>query len=157
MASRGGSILGSLAFLVIAPGTVAGLMPYWISGWEAHSPLLGLEWTRIVGLGLLVLGSLGVLASFARFALGKIALGRDEDLARSCLLALFPCFDECRQHVKMVALRRIWLGVHEALDLLKRRLVICLSLDRLNVHRPNSYTLVASTLSYSAWVPMKRI
>ena len=62
------STLGSLMFLFVAPGTVAGLIPWWITRWRLASPMFG--WTgRIVG-GLLVAAGLAVLLdSFARFAL----------------------------------------------------------------------------------------
>jgi protein-S-isoprenylcysteine O-methyltransferase Ste14 len=69
MLSRASSVLGSLAFLVIAPGMVAGYVPYLISGWRWQPPLLGLAASRLAG-GLLVLaGAASVVHSFARFAL----------------------------------------------------------------------------------------
>jgi protein-S-isoprenylcysteine O-methyltransferase Ste14 len=66
---RGWAALGSLAFLLLAPGTVAGLVPYWITRYELHPPLLGLEWTRWVGAALVAAGLAVLLDSFARFAL----------------------------------------------------------------------------------------
>jgi protein-S-isoprenylcysteine O-methyltransferase Ste14 len=67
--SRASSVLGSLAFLVVAPGMVAGYVPYVISRWRFGPPLLGLAAGRVVG-GLLVLaGVTSILHSFARFAL----------------------------------------------------------------------------------------
>jgi protein-S-isoprenylcysteine O-methyltransferase Ste14 len=63
------AILGSAAFLVIAPGFVAGLAPWWISGWRVQAPFFGLPVFRFIG-GLLVpLGISGLLDSFVRFAL----------------------------------------------------------------------------------------
>ena len=56
------------AFLVLAPGVVAGLIPWLISDWSPLPPddLPGaLRWT---GLVLIVAGLLVVLESFARFA-----------------------------------------------------------------------------------------
>lgn len=63
------AILGSLAFLVIAPGTVAGALPWWISGW--HLPPLHVgAWLTGVGGSVLIAGGLLLLFdSFARFAL----------------------------------------------------------------------------------------
>ncbi len=67
--SRAGALLGSLAFLVVAPGTVAGLVPWWISRWRVQRPFLGAADLRLVGAALLVLGAAVLLDSFARFAL----------------------------------------------------------------------------------------
>jgi protein-S-isoprenylcysteine O-methyltransferase Ste14 len=60
--------LGSLAFLVLAPGVVAGLMPWLITGWRPLPPGDGpgaLSWT---GLLLIAAGLVVVLEAFARFA-----------------------------------------------------------------------------------------
>jgi protein-S-isoprenylcysteine O-methyltransferase Ste14 len=67
--SRIGSILGSLAFLVAAPGMVAGYVPYLISRWRWEPPLLGLAAGRYAGALLAAAGLASVLHSFARFAL----------------------------------------------------------------------------------------
>ena len=63
------AILGSAVFFVAVPSVVAGLIPWWISGWEFLPPFFGLQVTRAVGI-LLIVGSLpGLVDSFARFAL----------------------------------------------------------------------------------------
>jgi protein-S-isoprenylcysteine O-methyltransferase Ste14 len=63
------AISGSAIFLVIAPGFVAGWVPWWISHWRVEAPFFGLALFRFFG-GLLVLpGIAGLLDSFARFAL----------------------------------------------------------------------------------------
>ena len=67
--SRAAALLGSLVFLFIAPGTGAGLVPWWITGWEVRPPLLGLEASRAAGWILLACGLTVLLESFARFAL----------------------------------------------------------------------------------------
>ena len=60
--------LGSALFFVLAPGTVAGFVPWWISGWKVQPPLLGLFSLRVVGV-LLVAAAIAMLVdSFIRFA-----------------------------------------------------------------------------------------
>jgi len=59
--------LGSLAFLGVAPGVVAGLVPYVLTGWErdggVSTVLVVLGWLLVAG------GLAALLPSFARFAL----------------------------------------------------------------------------------------
>ncbi|HVN06719.1 MAG TPA: isoprenylcysteine carboxylmethyltransferase family protein [Bryobacteraceae bacterium] len=69
MQEKTSAIIGSAIFLVIAPGFVAGLVPWWISGWQLKSPLFDLAFLRISGSVLIALGLLIVLDSFARFAI----------------------------------------------------------------------------------------
>lgn len=61
--------LGSAIFLVIAPGIVAGYVPWRISRWHVGAPLLGTSLSRLVGVLLIVAGIPVLLDSFARFAL----------------------------------------------------------------------------------------
>jgi protein-S-isoprenylcysteine O-methyltransferase Ste14 len=63
------AIVGSAVFLVIAPGVVAGLAPWWISRWRVEAPFFGMPLFRFVGGILLTLGIIGLLDSFVRFAL----------------------------------------------------------------------------------------
>jgi len=63
------SVVGTVLFLLLAPGTVAGLVPWWISGWKFEPPLLGIAWTRWLGVALMAAGAPALLDSFARFAL----------------------------------------------------------------------------------------
>jgi len=63
------AILGSAIFLVIAPGFVAGLVPWWISRWRVDAPFLGISPFRFIGAASIALGIFGLLDSFARFAL----------------------------------------------------------------------------------------
>jgi protein-S-isoprenylcysteine O-methyltransferase Ste14 len=58
--------LGSLVFLVIAPGVAAGLVPWALTGWETRTTWLGLQ---VVGVALVVAGVAVLLHAFARFAL----------------------------------------------------------------------------------------
>jgi protein-S-isoprenylcysteine O-methyltransferase Ste14 len=60
--------LGSFVFLVLAPGFVAGLVPYWMTRWRFEPPLLGLPVLRPVGAVLIAAGLPVLLESFWRFA-----------------------------------------------------------------------------------------
>lgn len=61
--------LGSILFLIAVPGTVAGVVPWWISRYQPAPPFLGFEPFRWLGLVLLALGGLLLFETFARFAL----------------------------------------------------------------------------------------
>ena len=63
------AILGSAIFLVIAPGIVAGYVPWRICRWHAGAPLLGISSLRVLGVLLVAVGLPVLLDSFARFAL----------------------------------------------------------------------------------------
>ncbi len=66
--SRLGVLLGSIAFLFIAPVTVAGYVPWLLSRWILRPPLLGWAGFRWVGPLLVLLGLPVLLESFFRFA-----------------------------------------------------------------------------------------
>ncbi|HTS37550.1 MAG TPA: isoprenylcysteine carboxylmethyltransferase family protein [Candidatus Solibacter sp.] len=66
---RVSAIVGSAIFLFLAPGIVAGYIPWRISGWHVQPPLLGMTWFRVLGVVLIAAGIPVVLDSFARFAL----------------------------------------------------------------------------------------
>jgi protein-S-isoprenylcysteine O-methyltransferase Ste14 len=68
MASRIKAALGSLAFLIFAPGVVAGLMPWLITHWRPLPPGDDLGALRWMGLILIAAGLAVVLEAFARFA-----------------------------------------------------------------------------------------
>lgn len=63
---RPSALLFSLLFLLVAPGAVAGLGPWWITGWSAHEgPLV----VRLAGVAVMT-GALYLLVEcFGRFAL----------------------------------------------------------------------------------------
>ena len=62
------AVLGSAGFLVLAPGIVAGLAPWWISNRGADSAAVG--WPlQVLGVILITAGTLVLLDSFVRFAL----------------------------------------------------------------------------------------
>jgi len=66
------SIVGSSAFLVLAPGFVAGIVPWWISHWRFETALMGLPVLRVAGVAFLAFGVAGLLDSFGRFAIQGI-------------------------------------------------------------------------------------
>lgn len=63
------AVFGSALFLVLAPGTVAGFMPWWISRWRFETPVSGWLPLRVIGGLLAVAGAIVLVDSFARFAL----------------------------------------------------------------------------------------
>jgi protein-S-isoprenylcysteine O-methyltransferase Ste14 len=63
------AILGTAVFLVLAPGFLVALIPYWISRWQFHAPFLGFMPFRVIGALLILAGLPVLLESFARFAL----------------------------------------------------------------------------------------
>jgi hypothetical protein len=65
---RAFSTLGSIVFLVLAPDTVAGFVPWWMSQWRIQDPLLGLEFLRWIGIALILAGAAILVEAFARFA-----------------------------------------------------------------------------------------
>jgi len=68
MRSRSASLLGSALFLIVAPGTFAGYLPWLITRWRFGDGLGDLPGLRAAGLLLLVLGGLALLECFLRFA-----------------------------------------------------------------------------------------
>jgi protein-S-isoprenylcysteine O-methyltransferase Ste14 len=66
---QGRALLATVVFLCLAPGTVAGLIPWWISGWDFETPFFGFAPVRWFGVLLIALAIPVLLESFARFAL----------------------------------------------------------------------------------------
>jgi protein-S-isoprenylcysteine O-methyltransferase Ste14 len=66
------AIVGSAIFLVIAPGIVAGYVPWRICRWHVEAPLLGTSSLRVVGVLLIAEGLPVLLDSFTRFALNGL-------------------------------------------------------------------------------------
>lgn len=67
--ARGFALLGSAMFLLLAPGSVAGFVPWWIGGWRVHSPFFGFTALRVIGSFLMAAGAVILLEAFLRFAL----------------------------------------------------------------------------------------
>jgi protein-S-isoprenylcysteine O-methyltransferase Ste14 len=56
--------IGSAAFFVLAPGATAGLIPWWLTGWEVND-----YWApaRVAGALLLAAGAMVLVSAFVRF------------------------------------------------------------------------------------------
>ena len=65
---KGGAALGSLVFLVIAPGTTGVLIPWLLTRWEVRVPPPSSA-ISVLGLALIVAGAAVLLSAFARFVL----------------------------------------------------------------------------------------
>ena len=63
---------GSSLFFVLAPGVVAGLVPWLLTGWEAEEPLSPWVPFQVVGAALLVAALAVLVHSFARFVVEGI-------------------------------------------------------------------------------------
>ena len=68
MSGRVKAALGSLGFLLLAPGVVAGLVPWLITHWSPLPPGDGLGAIRWIGLIPIVAGLAVIVEAFARFA-----------------------------------------------------------------------------------------
>ena len=64
--TRARAAAGSALFLVVAPGTMAILIPYLLTGWDAAGPSLA---ARIAGAALTLAGGAVLLHAFARFVI----------------------------------------------------------------------------------------
>ena len=63
---RGTAAIGSIVFFVVAPGTVAGLIPWWLTSWQVEGAWLPLQ---VLG-GVVIAAGLAVLVqAFARFVI----------------------------------------------------------------------------------------
>ena len=61
-----GAVVGSALFFLLAPGTVVGLIPWWMSGWRLVEPWpSGL---RVLGAVLVVAGLVPLVHAFVQFA-----------------------------------------------------------------------------------------
>jgi protein-S-isoprenylcysteine O-methyltransferase Ste14 len=103
-AGRIKAALGSLVFLILAPGVVAGLMPWLITHWRPLRPGDGPGALRWAGLILIGAGLAVVLEAFARFA--WVGLGTPAPVAptRSLVVSGFYRFVRNPMYVAVTAL-----------------------------------------------------
>jgi hypothetical protein len=66
---RVSAIIGSVIFLLIAPMTVEGILPWWINRWRVKLDFGDFTILRVVGFVLILAGVPLLLDSFARFAI----------------------------------------------------------------------------------------
>jgi protein-S-isoprenylcysteine O-methyltransferase Ste14 len=59
--------IGSAVFFVLAPGVVAGLVPFWLTGWRFADPLPYWAPVRVLGGGFIAAGLFVLVQAFARF------------------------------------------------------------------------------------------
>jgi protein-S-isoprenylcysteine O-methyltransferase Ste14 len=71
--------VGSLVFFLLVPGTVAGWVPFWLTGWHVHAPFSGLQILRVMGAIFILVGLASLVDSFVRFAL--VGLGTPAPVA----------------------------------------------------------------------------
>lgn len=64
---RSRAALGSALFFVVAPGTVVGLIPWWITGWRFHEPMPYWAVAQVIGVVLIVLGLVPPVSAFVEF------------------------------------------------------------------------------------------
>jgi protein-S-isoprenylcysteine O-methyltransferase Ste14 len=61
--------VGTAIFFVLAPGVVAGLVPWWLTGWRVLQPLPSWAWAplRAAGVTLIAAGTIVLVQAFVRF------------------------------------------------------------------------------------------
>jgi protein-S-isoprenylcysteine O-methyltransferase Ste14 len=59
--------VGSAVFLILAPGVVAGLVPWWLTGWETDEPVPYYAPLRLAGAFVLAAGVAVLVHAFVRF------------------------------------------------------------------------------------------
>ena len=79
------AVLGSALFFAVAPSSVAGLVPWWITHWEFRPPFFDLEATRAVGILLIVAGLPGLVELVCTLCAARIGhAGADRTDAEPC-------------------------------------------------------------------------
>jgi protein-S-isoprenylcysteine O-methyltransferase Ste14 len=67
--SKSAAAIGSSLFFVLAPGVVAGVIPWLLTGWETDTPFTPWWPLRVVGVALIAAGVPVLVHAFARFVL----------------------------------------------------------------------------------------
>ena len=66
---RSAAAAGSAVFFALAPGTVAGLLPWLLTRWRPGSPLAHWLPVRVLGIVILIAGTSFLIHAFARFVI----------------------------------------------------------------------------------------
>jgi protein-S-isoprenylcysteine O-methyltransferase Ste14 len=101
---RTAAIVVTAAFLVLAPGTVVGLVPWWISRWQMRAAFLGFAPFRVIGVLLIAAGLPVLLESFARFALQGVGTPAPVFPTRRLVVTGFYRFVRNPMYVAVVSL-----------------------------------------------------
>ena len=64
---RSAAATGSAVFFALAPGIVAGLVPYWLTGWRLGAPFTHVLPLRLLGVVMVAAGAAVLIHAFARF------------------------------------------------------------------------------------------
>ena len=59
--------VGSAVFFLLAPGVVAGLIPWWLTRWQVREPVPYWAPVRVLGGILLLAGLIALVRAFVRF------------------------------------------------------------------------------------------
>jgi len=112
LATRLVAACGSVIWLAVAPGTVAGVIPWWLTGWRmaAPAPSWGI---RALGAALIIAAAAVLLSGFACFAID--GLGTPAPLAPPRRLVVGRVYRYVRNPmylavVSAVAGQALWLG-----------------------------------------------
>ena len=104
MSEHGGPwrLVASLLFLLLAPGTVVGLVPYWLTGWQVEEPFPGALVLRIAGAVMVCAGLGSLVDSFARFVF--VGLGTPAPIAPPTRLVVSGQYRHVRNPMYVAAL-----------------------------------------------------
>jgi protein-S-isoprenylcysteine O-methyltransferase Ste14 len=64
---RPAAAVGSAVFFLVGPGIVAGLIPWWLTGWRVREPVPYWAPMRVLGVILLAVGLFALVQAFVRF------------------------------------------------------------------------------------------
>ena len=98
------AIVGSAIFLVIAPGTVAGYVPWLICRWHVAPPFFGVFVLRYLGVVSIAVGLPVLLDSFVRFAMKGIGTPSPVFPTQHLVVSGLYCYVRNPMYVAVLAL-----------------------------------------------------